>query len=252
MKITDLPLVTQETTVQRLITDVRRHAQRVAELEGQLARTQEWLERFQGTATEQELELHELRPRARELRRLLLEVSLYVVNLPDELRRQVLPHISAGGATGDHGGVSKLVSEAGSNPAGPGRAGSNPAAPTGAVQVSPCPLCGSARTMSGNVASCLACGGTTRPVASDNPNVVCRGCHGAIPAVDHCQRCDGTGWENPGALRVKGHWNVRGRCAMCWQPWPCSIVLVVGGWPCPTHNVPYERRGNSVYCPKCA
>ena len=71
------------------------------------------------------------------------------------------------------GGVSKQVYEAGPNPAGETLAGSNPAAPTGAVQVSPCPICGSTRTM----ASCLLCGGTTRPYGPGGGRW-CSGCHG--------------------------------------------------------------------------
>lgn len=139
-----------EEEVQRLISQADGYAKRVEELEGQLARTQEWLERFQGAVAAQELELHELRPMARILRMLLVEADSNLalwcyrydwVRMPDDLRaevddlrRRIHPYVSAGGrgATGDTA-VSNTVTET--------FAGSNPAAPTGAVQVHRCPEC---------------------------------------------------------------------------------------------------------------
>lgn len=56
-------------------------------------------------------------------------------------------------------GRGETADAAGPNPAGETHAGSTPVAPTGAVRMSDCPLCGSARSVQGNVASCISCGG---------------------------------------------------------------------------------------------
>ena len=186
MTIPTTPPPTDEATIQRLITDVRGHAQRVAELEGQLARTQEWLERFQGAAAAETLDGDKLRAMARSMRALLVEADSNLglwrhrysgVRMPDDLRedvddlrRRIHPYVAAGGR-------GETATTDGVDASGSGLAGSTPAAPTGAVQVSPCALCGSARTMVGNVASCLMCGGTTRPYGP-GAGRWCSGCHG--------------------------------------------------------------------------
>lgn len=155
-----VPRDTTDEAIQRLIAQADGYAREV-----------ERLTRERDAANAQTLNLV---GQARSMRALLVEADSNLglwrhrydgVRMPqdlrdevDDLRRRLHPYVAAGGrgATGD---------TAGSNPVGSGLAGSNPAAPTdGAVQVSPCPICGNLRTMSGNVASCLLCGGTTRPV----------------------------------------------------------------------------------------
>ncbi len=183
-------LLEQEATIQRLTTEARCNALAMTEMEGQLARTQEWLERFQGSAASEGLDVlrvvnerDELRAVVRSMRALLVEVDRYLISHTTrgtddlDLRRRIHPYVAARGGQVNQGGVSKLVHEAASKAVDSGPAGSTPAAPTGAVQVSPCPFCGSARTMSGNVASCLACGGTTRPYGPA-VDLWCSGCSG--------------------------------------------------------------------------
>lgn len=144
----------------------------VAALQERLDQTQEWLERFQGVAAASTLEVETLRVTLRTVRSLLVDCDSYLglwrhryqgVRPPDdlweevdELRRRLHPWVAARGR-------GEMVHATGPNPVDASPEGSTPSAPTGAVQVSLCPLCGSTRTMSGNVASCLSCGGYTQP-----------------------------------------------------------------------------------------
>lgn len=154
------------------LASMRHHA---SILEGQLAQTQEWLERFQGLAAEKELEVLKLQAGAAEdaisigwFRDFMVDVdsvtslvgNRYRTGVPVDVADELLRVSGIARRAIKSRGRGETVHAAASKAVDSGPAGSTPAAPTeGAVQVDSCPLCGSARTVQGNVASCLACGG---------------------------------------------------------------------------------------------